>query len=264
MIGTSERPPFVVSAALGGLPPCRRRRRNSLRGPALPRGPRPPGRTADRLRRRPPRLPLARARRVQLGARPFRRDRRRPGAATGRRCGSSRRTAARRSSASRRCRARSNQVANWLRSQGVARGDRVMLLLPNEVALWETMLAAMKLGAVIVPTTHAAGPDDLRRPLRPRRRQARDLRGRRRRQVRRLPRRVHARRRRTPRPPAGWLDYADARRAPRPSSRPTARRRPPTRCSSTSPRAPRPSPSSCCTPTRATRWGTCRRCTGSA
>ena len=57
--------------------------------------------------------------------------------------------------------ARSSQVAHWLRSLGVARGDRVMLLLPNEVALWETMLACMKLGAVIVPTTTLVSTDDL-------------------------------------------------------------------------------------------------------
>ncbi len=56
---------------------------------------------------------------------------------------------------------RSNQVANWLRSLGVARGDRVLLLMPNEVALWESMLACMKLGAVIVPTTTLVSADDL-------------------------------------------------------------------------------------------------------
>src|ERR1700712_1148738 len=56
---------------------------------------------------------------------------------------------------------RSTQVANWLRSLGVARGERVLLLLPNEVALWETMLACMKLGAVIVPTTTLVSTDDL-------------------------------------------------------------------------------------------------------
>ncbi|MFL6628570.1 MAG: AMP-binding protein [Vitreoscilla sp.] len=56
---------------------------------------------------------------------------------------------------------RSNQVANWLRGLGVQRGDRVLLLLPNEVALWESMLACMKLGAVIVPTTTLVSTDDL-------------------------------------------------------------------------------------------------------
>jgi acetyl-CoA synthetase len=57
---------------------------------------------------------------------------------------------------------RSSQVANWLRGLGVARGDRVLLLLPNEVALWECMLACMKVGAVIVPTTTLVSEDDLR------------------------------------------------------------------------------------------------------
>ena len=57
--------------------------------------------------------------------------------------------------------ARSAQVANWLRDLGVRRGDRVLLLMPNEVALWESMLACMKLGAVIVPTTTLVSTDDL-------------------------------------------------------------------------------------------------------
>ncbi len=56
---------------------------------------------------------------------------------------------------------RSAQVANWFRGLGVRRGDRVLLLMPNEVALWESMLACMKLGAVIVPTTTLVSADDL-------------------------------------------------------------------------------------------------------
>jgi acetyl-CoA synthetase len=56
---------------------------------------------------------------------------------------------------------RSDQVANWLRAQGVATGDRVVLMLGNQVELWESMLAVMKLGAVIMPTTTALGPADL-------------------------------------------------------------------------------------------------------
>jgi acetyl-CoA synthetase len=56
---------------------------------------------------------------------------------------------------------RSDQVAGWLRGQGVARGDRVVLMLGNQVELWESMLAVMKLGAVIMPTTTALGPADL-------------------------------------------------------------------------------------------------------
>ncbi|NMG44879.1 AMP-binding protein [Aromatoleum toluvorans] len=57
--------------------------------------------------------------------------------------------------------ARSNRVANWLRSQGVARGDRILIMLGNEVPLWETMLAAIKLGAVVIPATTLLTPDDL-------------------------------------------------------------------------------------------------------
>ncbi|NMG28700.1 AMP-binding protein [Aromatoleum evansii] len=57
--------------------------------------------------------------------------------------------------------ARSNRVANWLRDQGVARGDRILIMLGNEVPLWETMLAAIKLGAVVIPATTLLTPDDL-------------------------------------------------------------------------------------------------------
>jgi acetyl-CoA synthetase len=56
---------------------------------------------------------------------------------------------------------RSDQVAGWLRAQGVAKGDHVVLMLGNQVELWESMLAVMKLGAVIMPTTTALGPADL-------------------------------------------------------------------------------------------------------
>ncbi|MGZ6855266.1 MAG: AMP-binding protein [Mycobacteriaceae bacterium] len=57
---------------------------------------------------------------------------------------------------------RSNRVANWLRAQGVARGDRIVLMLANQVELWETILGVMKLGAVIIPTTPMLGTADLR------------------------------------------------------------------------------------------------------
>jgi acetyl-CoA synthetase len=56
---------------------------------------------------------------------------------------------------------RSDQVAVWLATQGVRRGHPVLLMLGNQVELWECMLAVMKLGAVIVPTTTAVGPGDL-------------------------------------------------------------------------------------------------------
>ncbi|MDQ5861993.1 MAG: AMP-binding protein, partial [Actinomycetota bacterium] len=57
--------------------------------------------------------------------------------------------------------ARSNQVANWLRSQGVRRGDRMIIMLGNQVELWELMLAGIKLGIVLIPTTTLMGPEDL-------------------------------------------------------------------------------------------------------
>ena len=55
----------------------------------------------------------------------------------------------------------SNKVANWLREQGVQPGDRVILMLNNQVELWEAMLACIKLQAVMVPTTTQMGPTDL-------------------------------------------------------------------------------------------------------
>jgi acetyl-CoA synthetase len=56
----------------------------------------------------------------------------------------------------------SNQVANFLRAQGLQRGDHLLLLLGNVVPLWETMLAAMKLGVVVIPATTLLTPDELR------------------------------------------------------------------------------------------------------
>ncbi|WP_326807275.1 AMP-binding protein [Streptomyces sp. NBC_01775] len=58
-------------------------------------------------------------------------------------------------------RARSNRVANWLRGRGVAPGDRVILMLGNQAELWETLLALMKLRAVVIPATPQLGPRDL-------------------------------------------------------------------------------------------------------
>src|ERR1700733_988386 len=56
---------------------------------------------------------------------------------------------------------RSAQVANWLRGLGVKRGDRVLLMLGNVAPLWEVILAAMKLGAVIIPASTLLQPADL-------------------------------------------------------------------------------------------------------
>ncbi|WP_233867430.1 AMP-binding protein [Paraburkholderia adhaesiva] len=57
---------------------------------------------------------------------------------------------------------RSSRMANFLREQGVVRGDRLLLMLPNRVELWDVMLAAMKLGAVVLPATTQLSPDDVR------------------------------------------------------------------------------------------------------
>ncbi|MFI6575167.1 AMP-binding protein [Nocardiopsis sp. NPDC050513] len=56
---------------------------------------------------------------------------------------------------------RSNQVANWLIGQGVHAGDRIMLMLGNQVELWETTLAAIKLGAVVSPASPMLTESDL-------------------------------------------------------------------------------------------------------
>ncbi|GAA5196847.1 AMP-binding protein [Microbacterium jejuense] len=56
---------------------------------------------------------------------------------------------------------RSDQVGRWLEGQDIGKGDAVLLMLGNQVELWESMLAVMKIGAVLVPTTTALGPADL-------------------------------------------------------------------------------------------------------
>ena len=55
---------------------------------------------------------------------------------------------------------RSTQVANFLSGLGAKPGDRMLLMLGNEVPLWETLLAAIKLGVVVIPATLLlSGPD---------------------------------------------------------------------------------------------------------
>jgi acetyl-CoA synthetase len=57
---------------------------------------------------------------------------------------------------------RSDQVAGWLRAQGVRAGDRLVLMLGNQVELWEMLLAAAKLRAVVIPATSLLSPTDVR------------------------------------------------------------------------------------------------------
>lgn len=56
---------------------------------------------------------------------------------------------------------RSNQVANHLAGLGLTRGDHLLLLLGNVPALWETFLAAMKLGVVVIPATTLLTAEEL-------------------------------------------------------------------------------------------------------
>lgn len=56
---------------------------------------------------------------------------------------------------------RSDQVAHWLLDQGARRGDVAMLMLGNRLELWEIMLAALKIGVVILPTSVVLGPHEL-------------------------------------------------------------------------------------------------------
>jgi acetyl-CoA synthetase len=57
---------------------------------------------------------------------------------------------------------RGAQVAAFLASHGIGHGDRILLMLPNCLALWEVMLAAIRLGAVIIPATTLLEREDLR------------------------------------------------------------------------------------------------------
>ena len=57
---------------------------------------------------------------------------------------------------------RAAQVAAFLAAQGIGRGDRILVMLPNCVALWEVMLAAIHQGAVIIPATTLLEREDLR------------------------------------------------------------------------------------------------------
>jgi acetyl-CoA synthetase len=56
---------------------------------------------------------------------------------------------------------RSSQIGNYYRGLGVRRGDRVLVMLGNVSPLWETVLALIKLGAIILPATPLLNRDDL-------------------------------------------------------------------------------------------------------
>ena len=56
---------------------------------------------------------------------------------------------------------RSDQVAHWMLAQGARKGDVAMLMLGNRYELWEIMLAALKIGVVILPTSVVLGAAEL-------------------------------------------------------------------------------------------------------
>jgi acetyl-CoA synthetase len=56
---------------------------------------------------------------------------------------------------------RSKRVARWLRDAGAERGDRMLVMLTNVTPLWETMLAAIRLGLVVIPATPQLTSRDL-------------------------------------------------------------------------------------------------------
>jgi len=56
---------------------------------------------------------------------------------------------------------RANRVASFFRTLGMKRGDRLLLMLGNEVPLWETFLACIKLGVVVIPATTLLAAEDI-------------------------------------------------------------------------------------------------------
>ncbi len=58
-------------------------------------------------------------------------------------------------------RQRSNRIANWLQQRGLKRGDHLLLVLNNVAPLWEIMLAAMKVGIVVIPATTLLTTEEL-------------------------------------------------------------------------------------------------------
>ena len=57
---------------------------------------------------------------------------------------------------------RSSRVASFFRTLGMKRGDRLLLMLGNEIALWDTLLACIKLGVVVIPATTLLATEDIR------------------------------------------------------------------------------------------------------
>lgn len=58
-------------------------------------------------------------------------------------------------------RQRSNQAANYFKGKGLKRGDTLLIMLDNVVPLWETMLACIKIGAMMIPASTLLSARDL-------------------------------------------------------------------------------------------------------
>jgi acyl-coenzyme A synthetase/AMP-(fatty) acid ligase len=56
---------------------------------------------------------------------------------------------------------RSNQVGNALRTLGMRRGDRILIMLPRLPEWWEAVLGIMKIGAISMPGTTLLTPKDV-------------------------------------------------------------------------------------------------------
>ena len=61
---------------------------------------------------------------------------------------------------------RSSRVANFLRRLGIGGGCRILVMLDNQQELWETMLAAIKIGAVLIPCSLLLTKTDLQDRIR--------------------------------------------------------------------------------------------------
>ena len=212
----------------------------------VPSSARFPAPASRRLRRRLSRFPLAGARPVQLGARLFRR-RSRAGNARARRLRSSTKTAASRRYASPSWPRAPTRSPTSCAASACARGDRILLMLGNERRAVGDDARRDQARRGHDPRHDAA---HRRRPARPPRarpacatwsptpRAGGQVRGRWPARFTRIASVAGA---------AGWHAFDDLDRAAPGVRRPTARRTPTIRCCSTSRRAPRRSPSSCCT-----------------
>ncbi|HUK28817.1 MAG TPA: AMP-binding protein [Candidatus Acidoferrales bacterium] len=56
---------------------------------------------------------------------------------------------------------RSNRAANFLKGLGLRKGDRVLLMMPSSIELFEIFLGAMKLGCVIIPASTLLTESDI-------------------------------------------------------------------------------------------------------